>query len=101
MSAKHTPLPWKVRKHPELGCFIEAKIPGKPYGQEIMGDDYFPELSREADAEFIVALTESRATLTDLLVWLDRNLVGDHGRGDVEGWRKELGDKIDAIRTEL
>ncbi len=64
---KHTPLPWKVRKHPELGCFIEAKIPGKPYGQEIMGDDYFPHLSREADAEFIVkcvsAAGEMRAAM--------------------------------------
>lgn len=59
----HTPLPWKVRSHPDLGSFVEAKIPGKPYGQEILGDDYFDELSRDADCEFIVRACNHHAEL--------------------------------------
>jgi len=67
---KHTPGPWVVRKHPQLGAFVEAKIDGKPYGQEILGEDYWPELDREADCYLVAAapdmldaLKESERTL--------------------------------------
>lgn len=59
----HAPLPWKVRYNVAGDeCFIEARIEGKPYGQEILGDDYFPELSRTADCIFIVETVNAKAT---------------------------------------
>lgn len=59
----HTPLPWKVRSHPDLGSFVEARVSGKPYGQEILGDDYFPDLSKAADCAFIVRACNSHEAL--------------------------------------
>lgn len=74
--AAHTPLPWRVRSHPELGSFIEAKIEGKPYGQEILGEDYFPHLDRGADCAFIVLACNSHAALIEAL----ENLLADWER---------------------
>lgn len=54
-----TPGPFKVRSllnGEEHECFIEARVKGKPYGQEILGDDYFPELNRRADVELVARL---------------------------------------------
>ncbi len=56
----HSPLPWHVRKNPALGCFVEsAAVEGKPYKQEILGDEYFDHLRREADCDLIVAAVTS------------------------------------------
>lgn len=46
--------PWTHRTNASdpMG-FVEARIDGKPYGQEILGDDYFPELNKAADCSFI------------------------------------------------
>lgn len=63
---KHTPTPWIIRT---LGkdCFIECpkeKL-GKAYGQEIMADDYFPELNKLADAQHIVKCVNSHDELVE------------------------------------
>lgn len=52
-----SPLPWTVRYNASrTDCFVEsAKPKGRAYAQEVMGDDYFPECSREADSLLIVA----------------------------------------------
>ncbi len=46
-------------------------------------------------------IAQLEAELTDLTDWLDMTLVGPHGRGDVGGWRKELGEIIDKARAKL
>ena len=57
MTEKHTPLPWIKR---QLGgddsFFIECpkEAINKPYGQEILTDDYHEGLSKEADCDFIL-----------------------------------------------
>lgn len=54
---KHTPLPWIKRQlHDDGMFFLESSKEqiGKPYGQEILGDDYFGDLSKEADCDFIL-----------------------------------------------
>lgn len=52
-----TPGPWTHRKLHGVGGFVEAKnlAVKKAYGQEILGDDYFPELSHSKDCDFIAA----------------------------------------------
>lgn len=54
---KHTPLPWIKRQlHDDGDFFLESPKDqiGKPYGQEILGDDYFSDLSKEADCDFVL-----------------------------------------------
>jgi len=54
LSAKATQGEFRIR---ELGrdFFVErAKLPGEPYGVDVLGDDDYP--TKRADAEFIVAL---------------------------------------------
>ena len=54
---KHTPLPWVKRQLGNDGSFfIESPKEqiGKPYGQEILADDYFDDLSKEADCDLII-----------------------------------------------
>lgn len=90
--AKHTPLPWRVRKHEPDGemrdCFVEANdVNGFPYGAEVMGDDEYREGSggvarKLADAELIVTAVNERAIL---LAERDAALVA------VEGIERFLG----------
>lgn len=68
-----TPRPWKVRQSPmnTNDCIVEsAPLEGRSYRQEILGDDYFPELSKRADAELIVAAVtaydRNQATIAQL-----------------------------------
>lgn len=61
LSMKHTPFPWNLRtNHVGTDGFLEARIPGKPYGQEVLGDDYFEDqpAQRMDDAAFIDKLTK-------------------------------------------
>lgn len=51
---KATPGPWIARRHNvEDAGFVQAPEPTKPYGTEILGDDYFPHRSRAADVDYI------------------------------------------------
>lgn len=50
-----------------MGAFLEsAPCPGRAYKQEVLGDDYFPEFSKEADARLIVATFEENAKLREI-----------------------------------
>lgn len=71
----NSPLPWKVRyNHDRTNCFVEsAPIPRRAYAQEVMGDDYFPELSREEDARLIVLTMEKNHEADRLLREVLRN----------------------------
>jgi len=69
---KHTPLPWIVRSlknEYHEGCFVECEKEtiNKPYGQEILSDDYHEGLSKEDDAKFIVEACNSYYELQDRL----------------------------------
>lgn len=69
-----TPGPWYVRTLPDgSGAFVEAAAPGRPYKQEILADDYWPEFSKADDVVFIVAACNSHdelvAALRGLLSW--------------------------------
>jgi hypothetical protein len=52
-----TPGPWKARRRSEDDPgFVQAPEPTKPYGTEILGEDYFPHRSRKADVDYIARL---------------------------------------------
>ena len=68
---KITPLPWRVRFHPELGSFVEGKRHGKAYGQQILGDDYEGASEQEENDPVYVAhaanvLPEVRRCISDM-----------------------------------
>jgi hypothetical protein len=55
--AAATPGPWKARRRNEDDSgFVQAPEPTKPYGTEILGEDYFPHRSRAADVNYIARL---------------------------------------------
>lgn len=55
---KVTPGGWRHRRlNEDDPGFVEARVPGKPYGQEILGDDYFSHLDRASDAAYIARLS--------------------------------------------
>lgn len=51
-------LPWTLRKHPQLPCFIQGPIdPAMGYALEVFGDDYAGyggRAQRQSDMEFAV-----------------------------------------------
>lgn len=89
-------LPWSVRTHTQLPCFIESEgTPDgdeMPYSLEVMGDDYNGfggEEQRRVDAAFIVTACNSHdqlvAALQDVL---------EEGIGS-----RSLFDQVDAALT--
>jgi hypothetical protein len=67
---KHSPLPWKLRELKDRGLlFIESpkERVKKPYGQEILADDYFDEFSKKEDCELILKSVNNHYKVIELL----------------------------------
>jgi hypothetical protein len=75
IAARATKGEWYLREAPpSFGekdpdkAIVEVRIPGKPYAQTILADDYFEELSRRADVEFVAAFNpEAMLELLDIV----------------------------------
>lgn len=98
---KITTLPWIKRQLSNDGdFFIESPKEqiGKPYGQEILADDYFDDFSKESDCDFILkacnnhdALIEAlRVTFKALQTYGDHPIIKLH----VESVFRAVGEKI-------
>lgn len=98
----HTRGEWKVRflnSDPDSDFFVEAANPGKPYGIEIMMDDYgdhngYPREQRLADAKLIAAAPKMLEALKE--IFESRNeIISDmdfcqEGRGELVKWKFNL-----------
>jgi len=79
-----TPRPWIVRKLHDGSPFVEApkELINKPYGQEILADDYFDDLNKEADCELIVKAVNNYDRLVDTL---------EESKEDIISWCNSVG----------
>lgn len=60
--------PWTHRSSDfDPDGFVEAREEGKPYGQEILGDEYFPELDKSKDCVFIAHARQDVETLLEIV----------------------------------
>ena len=91
-----TPRPWIIRKLSDGTPFIECpkETLSKPYGQEILADDYFDDLSKEADCELIVKAVNNYDRLVDLVKRLHASL-------DTYGKHPLLDESVNLLLKEL
>lgn len=70
---KHTSAPWRVREEHGF-LFVESpkEVCGKSYGQEILGEDYFDEFDKKADARLVSVSPELLDICIDFVEKVER-----------------------------
>ncbi|MET4802557.1 hypothetical protein [Bradyrhizobium sp. LB11.1] len=80
-------LPWTLREHPTLPCFIQGPTnPELGYALEIMGDDYSgygDREQRQTDAEFIVRACNAHEQLVNALQHIEQRIDNLRAAGKI------------------